>query len=245
MSVTINNKFINNPITYKKKLPAFYMTEYNKAEQFFPYAPYDYNVLADVIKRRLLSKYPRDESVKIIKETYKYFSAGKKVTENIELLKNNNTLAIVTGQQPDLMTGPLYIIYKALSAVRLADILNEKFSEYKFVPIFWTASDDHDIEEMNQFALLDQENNFKKFSFNIKAERVPAYRIDFKRQDVFELADFLKNNLRPSEYTERLINELKEVFTRTLNLNQLFILLMQRLFDDFGLIIIDGSNANL
>ncbi|HIJ65456.1 MAG TPA: bacillithiol biosynthesis cysteine-adding enzyme BshC [Candidatus Hydrogenedentes bacterium] len=53
---------------------------------------------------------------------------------------------VATGQQPGLLTGPLYTIYKAVTAIRLAARLEERFKT-RCVPIFWLASDDHDFEE--------------------------------------------------------------------------------------------------
>src|SRR5512140_1516204 len=54
--------------------------------------------------------------------------------------------AVVTGQQPGLVTGPLSTIYKAITAIRLAQRVQE-FSRTPCVPIFWVGSDDHDFEE--------------------------------------------------------------------------------------------------
>jgi bacillithiol synthase len=63
------------------------------------------------------------------------------------------TLAVTTGQQPGLFTGPLYTIYKALSAVALAARL-ERERKVPVVPVFWVAGDDHDFHEANHATLL-------------------------------------------------------------------------------------------
>ena len=62
-------------------------------------------------------------------------------------------LAVTTGQQPGLFTGPLYTIYKALSAIALAARL-ERERKVPVVPVFWVAGDDHDFHEANHATLL-------------------------------------------------------------------------------------------
>src|SRR3954453_21747985 len=64
----------------------------------------------------------------------------------LERLRTPGAVAVTTGQQPGLFTGPLYTIHKALSAVALARVLEERWGR-PVVPIFWLAGDDHDFTE--------------------------------------------------------------------------------------------------
>jgi bacillithiol synthase len=64
----------------------------------------------------------------------------------LERLRTPGALAVTTGQQPGLFTGPLYTIHKALSAAALARVLEERWG-VPVVPIFWLAGDDHDFAE--------------------------------------------------------------------------------------------------
>jgi len=67
------------------------------------------------------------------------WGAGKEVTDNITRLRDAKCVAVVSGQQAGLFSGPLYTIYKALSAVKLADCLSQRGTEA--VPVFWIATD--------------------------------------------------------------------------------------------------------
>ena len=68
-------------------------------------------------------------------------------------LAGGEVLAVTTGQQPGLFTGPLYTIYKALSVIALARRL-EGDRGVRVVPVFWVAGDDHDFAEANHATFL-------------------------------------------------------------------------------------------
>ncbi len=72
----------------------------------------------------------------------------------LELLGRENAVCVVTGQQVGLFCGPLYTLFKTISAIKLASELRERFPEFEFVPVFWLEGDDHDIEESNHVHLL-------------------------------------------------------------------------------------------
>jgi bacillithiol biosynthesis cysteine-adding enzyme BshC len=74
--------------------------------------------------------------------------AGEATLTNIRRLAEADTVAVVTGQQAGLFTGPLYTIYKALSAITMAERLSE--SGIKAVPVFWIATEDHDFDEVSE-----------------------------------------------------------------------------------------------
>ena len=68
--------------------------------------------------------------------------------ENLESLKKDNTFLAVTGQQIHLGLGPMYVIYKIASAIVLCNDLKRKFTDKNFVPLFWMATEDHDVAEI-------------------------------------------------------------------------------------------------
>lgn len=86
---------------------------------------------------------------RILDEQYKGLSISQAVQQNIDSLTSSNTFTITTGHQLCLFTGPLYFIYKIISAVRLSEELQKRYPERRFVPIYWMATEDHDLEEIN------------------------------------------------------------------------------------------------
>ncbi|NBX87788.1 MAG: bacillithiol biosynthesis BshC, partial [Bacteroidetes bacterium] len=73
---------------------------------------------------------------------------------NLDRLKQENTYVAVTGQQIHLGLGPMYVIYKIASAIVLCNDLNHRFSDQHFVPLFWMATEDHDVAEINHVDLF-------------------------------------------------------------------------------------------
>jgi bacillithiol biosynthesis cysteine-adding enzyme BshC len=69
--------------------------------------------------------------------------------EQIAKLNEPNTFVVCTAHQPCLFGGALYVVYKIVAAIRLADDLKKKYPKYHFVPVFWMGSDDHDYEELS------------------------------------------------------------------------------------------------
>jgi uncharacterized protein YllA (UPF0747 family) len=76
-------------------------------------------------------------------------ASSSTVAQNIDLLAEDNTFTVTTGHQLNIFTGPLYFIFKIVTAIRLARDLKEKFPENNFVPVYWMATEDHDFEEIN------------------------------------------------------------------------------------------------
>ena len=80
------------------------------------------------------------------------FGAGEAALANIERLRNG-AAAVVSGQQVGLFGGPLLTLLKAATAIRKAqDATRESGQEH--VPVFWLATEDHDLAEVDQVSLL-------------------------------------------------------------------------------------------
>lgn len=87
------------------------------------------------------------------------WGAGEATMENIRLLRESDCIAVVSGQQAGLFTGPLYTVYKALSAVKLAGCLRQRNT--KAVPVFWIAAEDHDFVEVAKAEIIGRDCQLK------------------------------------------------------------------------------------
>jgi bacillithiol biosynthesis cysteine-adding enzyme BshC len=96
----------------------------------------------------------RQRTVEILRKENARLNSCPAYESALELLSRDNAVCVVTGQQVGLFCGPLYSLFKTISAVKLATELKERFPEFEFVPVFWLEGDDHDLDESNHVHLL-------------------------------------------------------------------------------------------
>src|SRR5229473_1189497 len=97
----------------------------------------------------------RGEVAAILREQNERFGAGAAAHSNLSKLERG-AVAVVSGQQVGLFSGPAYAIYKALTAIQIAQELREAGIEA--VPIFWMATEDHDLDEVRHVTWFDNGN---------------------------------------------------------------------------------------
>jgi bacillithiol biosynthesis cysteine-adding enzyme BshC len=157
--------------------------------------------------------------------------------KNIEALKNENSFTITTGHQLNFLTGPLYSIYKILQVIIWAEKLNKTYPENKFIPTFWMASEDHDFEEINHINLFNSKFKIEaENQSNFIAGKITATNFDAIETEL--LAKFSDENLKAKikSYLMKYNNRNLAEATREL---------LNELFGEFGLVIIDGDDKKL
>ncbi|QMU27273.1 bacillithiol biosynthesis cysteine-adding enzyme BshC [Adhaeribacter radiodurans] len=145
------------------------------------------------------------------------------VRKNLDLLKQPNTFTITTGHQLSIFTGPLYFIYKIITAIKTAHQLKEQYPDYNFVPVYWMASEDHDFAEINHFTLFS-----KAYSWETDQKGAVGR---FKTNSIFSLIESLPENFPLFE----------KAYTEFDTLSAATRFLAHELFGEFGLISIDAD----
>jgi bacillithiol biosynthesis cysteine-adding enzyme BshC len=92
--------------------------------------------------------------------------------DNLERLFAEGGLCITTGQQPGLLTGPLFTIYKALTAIAVARGIEQHLGR-PVVPLFWVAGDDHDFLEANHLYQLTSANEVERVELRTRSPEAP------------------------------------------------------------------------
>ncbi len=165
-----------------------------------------------------------------------HLDLSSKQKENLSALKFSNTFTVTTGHQLNLFSGPVFFVYKILQTVKTCSYLKQNFPDFNFVPVYWMASEDHDFAEINHFRT---ESNF--YEINEKSGGAVG-RIAIN--DTFFISEFEKE-FKDYVFGTELILMLKEAYKPGNTLTEAIRILVNRLFSEFGLLIMDGDSKEL
>ncbi len=162
------------------------------------------------------------------------YQAGPQTIANIARLRAG-ARAVVTGQQVGLFGGPLLTLLKAATAVARATEAT-KATGLDHVPVFWLATEDHDLAEVDQLA-LPTKTAIETVSLHLKSTAIgPVGRLQLGPA-VEPVLDRVAELLAYAPITERL----RAFYTPTATLGEAFARLMTELFRNHGLIVMDAS----
>jgi bacillithiol synthase len=215
-----------------------------KVKPFYPRSPY----LSDWVKQEAANiHYDSSRRARIAailerqegeRQQSQPSDSSAKALANLDRLRNG-AAAVVTGQQVGLFGGPMFAIYKALTAVKLAE--EARAAGVDTVPIFWLATYDHDLAEVNHISLPGPEGALQTLTTPSHAAvgaPVSAVHLGDEIQPIVEQAAAL---LGDSEAT----NLLRETYRRGETLGTAFARFYSRLFADWGVIVLDASDPEL
>ena len=153
--------------------------------------------------------------------------------------------AVTTGQQPGLFTGPLYTIYKALSAARLAETL-EGMLEKPVLPVFWIASEDHDWEEASQATIVSAGNELMHMRIPAPPGQLgrPLHRIRLGEELAAAVADLLAE-LPDTDFSRPYRELLQRAYVPGATLAESFRTALEALLAPFGVFLLDGADARV
>ena len=165
--------------------------------------------------------------------TSKYQAAGRPLPEHLELLSSPDCFTVVTGHQLNLFTGPAYFIYKIMCAVALSRKLKQQHPSQHFIPVYWMASEDHDLEEIQFFNQGGTRYHWEK----PKAGAVGQLDTE-GLQNVY---DVLAQQWRGRAYADELLQHFRDSYLSQSDLAGAHLSLVDRLLGDYGVIILDGD----
>ena len=140
-----------------------------KVQKFYPHSPFFNQWLKDEASQLKYGSERRQRVSSVLERQNQYWGASEKTLANIGRLRAGAS-AVVTGQQVGLFGGPVFSIFKALTAVKLADQATR--AGVDCVPVFWLATEDHDLAEVNQVAIPGADYSLQ--SFTVPTQGLPA-----------------------------------------------------------------------
>lgn len=148
-------------IPHTTRLFADFLSWSPKVQPFYSRPPAFSEWFKDETTRINYDAARRERVATILGQQNKAWGASDATLQNIQRFRAG-AFAAVTGQQVGLFGGPLFSLFKALSSVKLAE--RATAAGIDCVPVFWLATQDHDLEEVNQVSIPGPEAQLKRFS---------------------------------------------------------------------------------
>ncbi|MBL8206191.1 MAG: bacillithiol biosynthesis cysteine-adding enzyme BshC [Blastocatellia bacterium] len=215
-----------------------FLYDFQRVESFYEAGARDWDALIARAKRVAAQNFNREAVADVLLEQNRNAGAGEATLANIERLRQNDSVVIITGQQAGLFTGPLYTVFKALTAIKLAHQLREK--NVNAIPVFWIAAEDHDFAEVNHTRLVNRDGQLVTITYTAcsPAEGKPVGAVTLK-EGINDNLDELIAALPESEFTPQLAADLRESYQPGTGFADAFGKMMMKLFGKFGVVLIN------
>ncbi len=219
-----------------------YLSGREEAGRFFPSGyPGDgdaYRARAEAVEAR----FSREDRIRLAEALR---GGGPEAGARLDRWVAEEGFAVTTGQQPGLFGGPLFTLYKALTAVALARRL-EGLLERPVLPVFWVAAEDHDWEEVRRIHLLDPENELEAVEIPVPPgrEEAPLHRVVLGAEVTRARERFL-SLLPRSDFAPAWTSLLEESYREGETLPRAFARLMEGLLGPRGLFVLSPEHPAL
>jgi bacillithiol biosynthesis cysteine-adding enzyme BshC len=232
-------------IPNQSKLFIDYQTNPLALKKYYPLAVESHAQISQRIPE-VLANYKADRNTlcDVLEEVNKSCRASEKTLENIKLLRDEACVAVVTGQQAGLFTGPLYTIYKALSAVKMTECLIGR--GYKAVPIFWIATEDHDFPEVSKASVINTHGNLTELKNEPDRchENLPVGYVKLD-ESIKPTIKELFDNLPHTEFTDELREMIEKTWASGVDYGDAFARLLTDIVGKYGLIVLCPLDVRL
>ncbi len=221
-----------------------YIGHFERIKTFFNGSPFNPSSYVSVARGLDYSPAQRADIVRVLSRQNEAFGAGDLTHSNLRRLGEPGTLAVVTGQQVGFLSGPAFTLYKALTAVRLAQELSEQ--GLPSVPVFWLATEDHDLEEVAATAVLDDDYNLVQLH-DPGVRPAPQCSVGYVKLSgaITDALDALESKLPAGETRDRLLTDLREAYQPGATWGHAFAKFMARIFSRWGVILLDALDPEI
>ncbi len=235
-------KFTSARLPYKQtncftKITLDYLDHAEGLKPFYDHAPSLQGIQKAITERQKFST-NRKILVEELKKQYSDIQQSDAVKKSIEALLSENTFTITTAHQPNIFTGPLYVIYKIVHAIKLSEHCKVSLPQYNFVPVFYMGSEDADLDELGHFYL-----NGEKISWNTgQTGAVGRMKVD---KELLKLISPLEGQLSVLPYGKELLSIVRDCYKEGVQVQDATFKLINTLFGEYGLIVLIPDNATL
>ena len=225
-----------------RRLAADYAFDFARVADFFAGDPSQPEAWRDAIARTQRHPRQRDAIADVLQVQQRRRGAPPEAQAAVNLLRDPQSVAIVTGQQAGLFGGPLFTLLKAVTALRLAERVRAEH-HVTVVPIFWIDAEDHDWDEVKACGVLDAELDLRAVSVGNPpgAHEGPVARVRLDESAASACAD-LEQTLPPTEFTRDLLQTLRAAYHAGAGMADAFGQWLESVLGPRGLVVFDASD---
>ncbi len=223
-------------ITQFSRIVIDYLNGSPQLKSFFKY-PVSAEGIGQAIEARKLFKTDRVLLTEVLSEQYAAINTSKAVKINIRHLAEENTYTFVTAHQPNIFTGYLYLVYKILHVIKLAEFSSAQFPGNRFVPVFYMGSEDADLDELGKI-FIDGEKIVWETDQTGAVGRMNTKGLD-------KIISKIEGQLGVFSHGPALVSLLKECYSPGNDIKTATFTLLNTLFQEYGLVILIPDNAKL
>jgi bacillithiol biosynthesis cysteine-adding enzyme BshC len=201
---------------------------FDRVARFYRHDPHNFESFAAAARE---IDYPESRRAAMVRA----LTAQNGPSATLDLLAQPGTIAVVTGQQVGLFSGPAYTIYKAVTAARLAKELSDRGTPA--VPVFWLATEDHDLAEVDHAWVFDAARQPVALRAETQANGRPrpVGGIILERTPM----DELRRALNGFPHAEEVIAMVGDAYPAGVTMGAGFRALLEKLLAPLGLIFLD------
>ena len=225
-------------IPHTTRLFADFLAYSPSVQSFYPRSPQFREWLREEFSTINYDSARRAQVSAILKRQNNSWDGSPKTLANLDRLRRG-AAAVVTGQQVGLFGGPTFAIYKAMTAIKLAE--EATAGGVDSVPVFWLATYDHDLAEVNHVSVPGPDGvlqTLRTTSHGVPGAPVSDVRLGEEIQPVVEQAAGLLGDSEAVRF-------LRESYRPGENLGSAFARVYARLFAEWGVILLDASDPEL
>jgi bacillithiol synthase len=221
-----------------------YLYHFDRVSHFYNGTPFEAASYRNVAAGLGGFRTPRAELATVLARQNQALGCGEATLDNVARLSEPGTFAVVTGQQVGLFSGPAFTLYKALTAVCLAQSLSAQ--GLPCVPVFWLATEDHDLEEVARAATLNEEYELIELADQgvRPAPHSAVGRVAFSTS-ISATLDRLEASLDAGAARNQLLQDLRASYRPGFTWGGAFGLLVTRLFSRWGVVMVDALDESL
>jgi bacillithiol biosynthesis cysteine-adding enzyme BshC len=226
-------------LPHQPKIVLDYLEHFDRVAKFYEHPP-SIKLLPKVAKKIEYPAERRKAVAAILRKQNEQFGGGAAAVENLARF-DRGAMAIVSGQQVGLFSGPAYAVYKALTAIQIAEELTR--AGVDAIPVFWMATEDHDLDEVRHSTWFEN-GRLRRFELLAEANSAQPVGRVFLGPEVEKAAGEAADSLA-NEGSDFLAHILRESYRAHETYGSAFGKLFARLFAEQGLILMDPLDAGL